>query len=237
MKSEAHPAIVDEATWSAAQEAKGERPINGMGGALLAGILRCAGCGYAMKPDTMRARDGSKLRLYCCRTERSSGRCPAPASVLGRVVEPWVVERFFAGIRGMRAEGTALSHELGAAEAALARAEKELAAYLAAVSADEVGVEAFGDGARQRREQADRAQDALDEARERAGFADLPLSADLEADWPDLDLVERRQLLRAGLDAVILKRGRVGIAERAEVVWRGQGEPAPDRRRKETANA
>lgn len=228
----AHEPIVDEATWNAAQQAKGERPVNGMGGSLLAGVLRCAGCGYVLKPDTMRARDGEKLRLYRCRTERSSGRCPAPASVLGRVIEPWVVDRFFAGLGGMRAEGSVLTNELEAAEVTLARAEQELATYLAAVSAEDVGADAFREGARQRREQIDRAGQDLDEARERAGLADLPLAADLAGDWPDLDVAERGQLLRAGLDAVILRRGRVPIGERAEVVWRGEGEAPPDRRRR-----
>ncbi|MEO8092957.1 MAG: recombinase family protein, partial [bacterium] len=70
----AHDPIVDEATWKAAQNAKGERPVNGMGGALLAGVLRCAGCGYVLKPDTMKDRNGEKLRLYRCRTQRSEGR-------------------------------------------------------------------------------------------------------------------------------------------------------------------
>ncbi len=46
MNADAHEPIIDEATWNAAQDAKGERPINSMGGALLAGILRCDGCGY-----------------------------------------------------------------------------------------------------------------------------------------------------------------------------------------------
>lgn len=219
---EAHGAIVDEASWQAAQEAKGERPVNGMGGSLLAGILRCAGCGYVLKPDTMKDRDGEKLRLYRCRTERSSGRCPAPAAVLGRVIEPYVVGAFFDGIGGMRAEGSALTAELEAAEAALARAEQELTAYLGAVSADDVGAEAFREGARQRRDRADAAREALDQARGRAGVAELPLRADLEAEWPKLDVGEQGDLLRAGLDRVTLRRGRVPISERAQLVWRGE---------------
>ncbi len=48
-----------------------------------------------------------------------------------------------------------------------------------------------------------------------------------QREWPDLELAERRQLLKAGLDAVILSRGRVAIDERAQVVWRGDGEEAP----------
>ncbi|HWK28177.1 MAG TPA: recombinase family protein [Solirubrobacter sp.] len=214
----------DEALWQAAQEAKGKRPVNGLGGSLLAGLLRCEGCGYVLKPDTMKQR-GVNRRLYRCRTERSSGRCPSPASVLGTVVEPFVLDHFMRGLRGMRAEGVAVAEDLKATEAALTTARRELDTYIAAVSAADVGAVAFANGARQRREAVERAQTALNEARERAGLADLPLAADLEADWPNLTTQQRNKLLRAGLDAVMIGRGRVPIAERATVYWRGECPP------------
>ncbi len=221
----AHKALVDESTWQAAQEAAGERPVNRMGGSLLAGVLRCEGCGYVLKPDSMKDRDGSKLRLYRCRTERSTGRCPSPASVLGNVIEPHVVGTFFDGLKGMRAEGVAMADDLRAAEETVKRAEREMTTYLAAVSAADIGAEAFAAGARQRRESVEEAHATFEEARVRAGLADLPLTADLEAEWPDLDVPDRNRLLRAGFDAVVLSRGRVPIGERARVYWRGEAPP------------
>lgn len=218
---DAHEPIIDEQTWRAAQEAKGDKPVNGMGGALLSGVLRCAGCGYVLKPDTMSQR-GVKRRLYRCRTERSSGRCPAPASVLGSVIEPHVVETFFAGLRGMRAEGTTLTEELRTAEATFDTAARELDAYVTAVSAADVGAEVFAAGARQRREAIDAAERELEEIRDRAGLADLPLASDLDVDWPTMDVHDQRALLQAGLDAVVIERGRLPISERARVYWRGQ---------------
>ena len=93
VKPDAHEPIVDEPLWQAAQEAKGERPNNSMGGALLAGRSPLQGCGYVLKADTHeRTATATKLRLYRCRTELSWGRCPAPASTLGRVVEPYVID-------------------------------------------------------------------------------------------------------------------------------------------------
>ena len=65
-----------------------------MGGALLSGVLRCAGCSYILKPDTIGA-DGSRLRLLV-RGERPVASARA-ASVLGKVIEPFVVETFFRG--------------------------------------------------------------------------------------------------------------------------------------------
>src|SRR5207248_8797459 len=83
-KEKAHDVLVDPDTWAAAQT-KRAKPHNGFGGALLSSIVRCGGCGGPLKADSMRDRDGTKLRLYRCRGESSRGRCAAPASILGRV--------------------------------------------------------------------------------------------------------------------------------------------------------
>ncbi len=48
-----------------------------------------------IKADTMRDRDGQTLRLYRCRGRHASGVCQARSSVLGRLVEPYVVDWFF----------------------------------------------------------------------------------------------------------------------------------------------
>jgi site-specific DNA recombinase len=232
---EAHEQIVDPETWERAQRAIGDRPVNGMGGALLAGILRCEACGYVLKPDTMRDRSGEKLRLYRCRGHRPGGSCPAPASVLGRVVEPWTVEQMFLWLGGVRARGSALTSDLRAAELSLSKAKRELATYITAVSAEDVGAEAFAAGAKQRREAVDAAAAFEDEVRERAGLTDLPQEADLRQQWPELDVGEQNAILRAALDAVILSNGRGRqIDQRARLVWRGSAETVkrPDLRRK-----
>lgn len=228
----AHPPLVDADLFAAAQQAKGERPVNGMGGALLSGIVRCAGCSYVLKPDTMKGRDGSKLRLYRCRGERAGGKCPAPASVLGRVIEPHVEATFLEGVGGLRAEAAAATDELVDAEKARDRAERELAKWLERESLADLG-DIYEAGLRERVRQRDEAADALDDVRARAGLADLPDAAVLEDEWPSLGLIERRQLLASGLDAVFIRRGRDAIAERSRVLWRGEGPadlPGPGKR-------
>lgn len=232
VKAGAHEPLVDDATFVAAQEAKGIRPVNGMGGALLSGVLRCAGCSYVLKPDTMKGRDGGKLRLYRCRGERSGGKCPAPASVLGGVIEPFVVEQFFAGLGGMRAEASIITEELRVAEEAFRRVDRELSAWRDNESLVDLG-DTYVEGLRVRVVRRDEALEALEHARVRAGIADLPEATELEALWPDLDVAERRHLLHAGLDAVFVRRGRVPIADRTLVLWRGEGPddlPGPGRR-------
>ncbi len=222
----AHPAIVTEAEWRAAQGVRGLSPLmNGNGdGALLAGLLRCAGCRYVMKPDSMRAASGEKLRLYRCRGDHAAGKCEAPASVLGRVVEPYVIERFFEAL----GPGGMLARPLPNAKAAeragkdLEAAEVELQAWIEA-DITEFGRELYVAGleVRQRR---------FDEARERLDVAlgptvALPAVADLGDLWGDLSVGERRQLLAAGIDAVMVRRGRDGIESRSLVLWHGE---APD---------
>ena len=55
---DAHPPIIDRATWEAAQVAHGTTTRSGTP-ALLTGLLRCAGCRYLMKPGKMTDRRGS----------------------------------------------------------------------------------------------------------------------------------------------------------------------------------
>lgn len=221
---DAHKPLVDEQTWQAAQNARGERPTNGLGGALLSGVVRCAGCGHVLKPDTMHQR-GVKRRLYRCRTERASGRCPAPASVLGSVIEPFVTDMFLDGFDRLRAEGVPTAVDLRDAEQAVARTDLELSTYLAAVSAADVGPEAFAAGARQRRDAADQARDELARLRDAAAGAGLPTTVTLRDDWPNMSMSEQRALLHAGLDAVVVHRGREPIENRATVYWRGTAPP------------
>jgi phage terminase large subunit-like protein len=78
----AHPAIVDEDLWRAAQVRVRSHP----GGrrrdtiALLHGIIRCAGCRFQMSRALTNSQ-GYARDYYHCRAFRVSGRCPSPAAV------------------------------------------------------------------------------------------------------------------------------------------------------------
>src|SRR5215216_6527383 len=92
----AHAPLVSPAEWEAAQ---GDRhvssPRNG-DGLMLSGLVRCAGCRYLLKPDAMRGRNGERIGLYRCRGRHAAGKCPAPASILARVLDPHVERLFLA---------------------------------------------------------------------------------------------------------------------------------------------
>jgi len=130
----AHTALVSAAGWRAAQgKTTPSTPRNG-DGALLAGILRCAGCRYLLKPDKMRGRDGEQLRIYRCRGEHAAGRCTSRATVMARVIEPHVIDMFFTalGPDGVLAHAAADDGKIEEAGRRVSDAELELEAFLGA---------------------------------------------------------------------------------------------------------
>jgi DNA invertase Pin-like site-specific DNA recombinase len=230
VNADAHEPIVSRAEWEAAQASSGVT-ARGKGGALLSGILRCASCRYALKADTMRGRAGERIALYRCRGRHAAGVCPAPASALARVIDPFIEARFLAalGPDGALAEAAAQTGEPEELTAAVEDAELELAAYRdEGRIADVIGRDAFLAGLEERARRLDEARRELADAHERAHLgSSLPTLPGRLADaWPALTVAERRAILAAAIPVVFLRPGRnIGIEERALALWRGQ-EPA-----------
>jgi DNA invertase Pin-like site-specific DNA recombinase len=225
-KEHAHPSIVSESEWRAAQRARSAAPLRSSDGALLSGLLRCAGCRYVMKPDRMTDRDGSRIRLYRCRGDHAAGRCPAPSSVLGRVVEPEVERRFLAELPpgGILARGQGKQRDLDELAGQVADAERELEAWVTEPALTALGRELYLAGMESRQQAVDEARTALAEASDNGPLNLVGADVDLSALWPDLPVSERRHFLAAGIDAIMLRRGRE-LDDRLLVFWRGE---APD---------
>jgi hypothetical protein len=170
-----------------------------------------------------RTADGGRVpyAAYVC-----SDRCTAPAKislpatdafVLGRVLEHLAASDAAGAPRGSR-------DRIGDAERELDAAEAELDAYLAAVSAADVGAAAFARAARERRERVDEARHALADA---ASWAHGPSHDDLISRLPDMDDLERNAILRTLVDHVVIaKAGRQlgpvsNASDRVLVVMRG----------------
>lgn len=98
VNKDAHPALVTEAEWQAAQmnprlaRAKDDKPLP-----LLSGLIRCAGCRFGMSLG----RGPKGERMYRCRERHASGRCPSPASVLADVVEGYVQGLLVSELQGL----------------------------------------------------------------------------------------------------------------------------------------
>jgi len=228
----AHDPLVTRSEWEAAQ-ANGRTLASPRKspGALLSGLVRCSGCRYAVKADTMRGRDGARLGLYRCRGRHAAGRCSAPATVMARLLDPYIEGMFLdaLGPDGLLAEASEATGAIDAAARLVEDAEHELSEYLASTLVSVVGQERFVAVAEQKQQELDRAQAALQAARQNSVFADtLNLtSGSLPEAWPSLSIQEKRHLLAASIDAVIIRAVRgtgraVPLDERVFVLWRGQ---------------
>jgi site-specific DNA recombinase len=233
VNADAHEPLVTRAEFEAAQ-GNGRAvasPRNG-DGLLLAGLVRCAGCRYLMKPDHMRDRDGSRLGIYRCRGRHAAGKCPAPASVMARLLDPYMEEMFLAalGPDGPLAEATEATDAIDIAVEAVDDAERELNEYVAANLVSVVGQEVFRSGLELRQGVLESARAELTEARQTSAFANaLDLTpGSLSEAWPALPVAEKRHLLAAALDAIMVRAVRgsgraVPLEERVHILWRGQG--------------
>jgi hypothetical protein len=223
----AHEPLIDEPTWRKAQRVK-QRPSRRSGPTtLLAGLIRCAGCRYALKPSRMKDRNGERLLMYSCRGKKAAGKCPAPTTVLARLIEPYVVECFMERAGGAEVGAVKLTDEIAVAQLAVDSARVEVDSFLEADIEGTVGVERYRRELERRQTVQDAAEDALAALVRRSADPGLPDSVELRRMWPSLSLEEQRQLLGLGIDAVFLRRpprrGLSALDDRAFIAWRGEG--------------
>lgn len=218
----AHPPLVSEDEFLAAQSAVGVKPArkNFDAPALLAGLVRCQGCGMAMT----RGGNGRAV-VYACRGRHSAGYCEAPASIVAHRVDNHVTGIALHALAAFSARPVSDRKALDASRDRLRDAERELAAFLAGVSAAGLDPADFAAAARQRRE-------AVDLAREEVGRAAgrvLPVvDGDPVALWDVLSVEQRSRLLRGLIEAVVVRKvgkgGRVvAVEDRVRVIRRDAG--------------
>jgi site-specific DNA recombinase len=226
----AHAPLVSRAEFEAAQ---GDRTVASArigDGLLLQGIVRCAGCRYLLKADNMKGRNGERLGLYRCRKIHAAGECPAPATIMARVLDPFIEQAFVdaLGPTGPLAEAVASTKALDAAVTSLADAEAELAVYRDANLISVIGKDAYLEGLEARAEVVRVAQAKLNEARQQNAMNghDVDTSGDLIEAWTTLNVAEKRALLTASLDAIFIRSGggaNVPVSDRTLLLWRGEG--------------
>jgi len=220
----AHPPIVEAEVFEAAQLALDSRARPTRSGgptALLAGLARCTGCGRVM------SRSG---HVYVCHRQfGNAGKCPAPVAITAANIDAHVALIARAELASLNVKGES-GYSIERAREELQRAEAELGAYLAAVSAADVGALAFAEGARVRREAVDEARAAFVAEQQ---IAPSYVHATGAGAWDGLDADERNQVLRGLLGCVLVApagRGYRGpIEHRVRVIRHGAdvGLPAP----------
>jgi DNA invertase Pin-like site-specific DNA recombinase len=90
VNEKAHPPVVDEATWEAAQQPKRVVALPDPHPALLARLVRCAGCSMTMSVRRHPRGTGPAEVVYSCPGHSSAGPCPAPASIDATYLEAYV---------------------------------------------------------------------------------------------------------------------------------------------------
>jgi site-specific DNA recombinase len=216
----AHPALVSEDTWLAAQPTRMSRPPRSAEPmALLAGLVRCASCGHLMT----RGRSGDQ-RIYGCPHHHSAGDCPRPATITLPILDEYVTAIARAELARWSVRAASDGKALRSARRAVIEAERELAAYLEGVAAAGLAPGRYADGARKRADGVEKARERLATLleRERTRIDGDPLKA-----WEEMSQVQRNRLLGSLIEAVIVVpvgRGRrVPPGERARVVGHGAG--------------
>lgn len=214
----AHPALVAVDEFEAAQApvARPGRRAQRDDVALLGGLVRCQGCGHMMSRGS---------RAYMCHARSSAGPCPAPAGITMRLLDQHVERIALLELQAGRVNATEAERHIVDARARLADAERELAAFLQAVSADTIGAEAFGAAARARSERVEAAR--VDLRRRMSVRPLLPNLGETHDVWEQLSVHERNQLLRALLEVVVVRKagrgGRPKVQDRVRVIRHGAG--------------
>jgi site-specific DNA recombinase len=238
----AHPAIVTLPEFRAVQAVNGGTGAIKRESALLSGIIRCAGCRYAMRhvwqKYTLASGEVKRVGTYACQRRHAGGVCQEPAHVMAHTVEPVVIEHFLMwhGLEdGWERPGA--PDELQEAERQLADAQARLEAFLADDELREtVGRDAFLAEAK-RRQQAIANAEAARDALAAQGHTDDVRLFFLRDEWETFDKAERAQRLRSAIESVYVRRGHAQrdrldapIQDRVLIRWAGEDRSERPRR-------
>jgi hypothetical protein len=223
VNTEAHDPLVSEGLWQAAQVA-GDRAHPSKGTSLLTGLVRCAGCRYALESSVAMDR-------YRCAGRHTGGKCPEPVSIRRALLDDYVWDYM---VRRVEEERLTL-------EARRVADASEVEAVKHELHGARVAEEAFNDnldaitilGQQRWNVQAARHRDRVAGLERRLGeVTSAEISAGDVPDWAALDrapLEVKRRALAHGLDVVFLRgkpgRGGSGVLDpsRVLILERGQG--------------
>jgi DNA invertase Pin-like site-specific DNA recombinase len=213
----AHQPLTDAGTWQAAQHPNPwKQARTGREQALLAGMVRCAGCCLSLRPSYNPAQPE-----YRCGGRSSKGRCPAPVHIRSDVLDAYVESVALELLRHRRRLPVAARlnarEKLGAADAALTRYRDSDA--LPRV----LGDERFTAGLLVRVERVRDARLELASYQEQQALHYLPPYAEIEAAWPTLPASERREIMHSVIDCVFIGHGLQRFSERISVCPVGTG--------------
>ena len=227
LNERAHLPLVDAATWQAAQHPRRVVLLHELQPALLARLVRCAGCSLTMSAYWHRAHGTAVEVIYRCQGHSAAGACPAPASIGALYLEPYVEERVFDILRRRRREPAA---ELARAEHSVQAASAALTRYRDSDRVlDALGENAYLAGIAARGDRVRMARLELVAVRDAHSIHTLPSTAELESRWIDLDDHQRRGVIAQVIDCVFVRAGQLHIEDRVTVCRAGTAPSLPRR--------
>jgi DNA invertase Pin-like site-specific DNA recombinase len=211
VRAGAHPIIVDEVLWQAANRVRpavrSDVEAREHEDSLLRGLLRCSGCRYVMK--RLPHRTGPPR--WRCRTvlaeKACTHECCAPATLTGRDgerIEARVVEEFFELATGVAVEPSTTTSKVADLERQVTDSEALLDELGTLAVRRQLGADRWTKMVAETREQLDQATAGLARARARATMLPGVDRVTLEQAWEGMTLPERQDALRSIVQAVMV---------------------------------
>ena len=223
----AHEPLVDEATFLTAQRQRRDglpRVAENQTVSILSGIVRCAGCSFAMKPQSA---SKTSRAVYRCTKKSVHGVCPEPATVTKERIETYVIEQFLQGFPNLaihqspdETDSDVLAEAVAAEQAYRAQLDNlELRTTIGDVDHDRLIATLH----RQWQEKLAAVSDVPTPSPLPEGMSLEGLVSTLQAEGRTEEL---RELLGSGIEVVFVRtaasrRRDLPIADRVKIVWRG----------------
>jgi hypothetical protein len=226
VKREAHEPIVSESLWRRAQREPGRRTPRGS--YLLSGLARCAGCGRTLRGSTFRNKRKNKTtgvvtsvyesHVYTCNTLG----CTTSSTVIAPRLEAEVVRRFF-DYHGSPTLQAVDEPEIAQTQTEIERLGERVATLAMVVPSHPKAVQAHQEALSAAEGELMAAERRLDDLLSKQSSGDFHTLRD---DWDELLLAEQAEILREGIDAIVVRRsnghGPAGdIAHRVLVCFDG----------------
>jgi site-specific DNA recombinase len=221
----AHEPLVAPNLWFAAQ-ALPATYIRRENQSLLAGLIKCAACGYTMT----RVGGGSRgYRNYRCTVRHSTGNCPEPARISTKKADGYVLSQISQWIKAGEQDfhASEVEQQLADAQARAESAEAELIAFRDSEAASIIGQDSFLEGLRTRQGTLEAVQQELDTLQHTASAAVIPeLTEGAFSSFLEQDEKKQRDLVVMVLDSVTVKRAEnpnskfADPAERMAIHWK-----------------
>lgn len=220
VKADAHEPLVPVALWRKAQNEPGRRTPRGT--YLLSGIVRCAGCGRCMRASSGGAT--TKPAIYQCVTAECELRY---TTVTVERMDEEVTRQFFDRLSDFHVRAVD-DGEHDAARAIVLERTGDVERLAQVVPTHPAAIAAHQGALAEAERQLADAEDRLAQLAASSGHA--PDADELRAAWPALTGAERREILRASIDAILVRRAssrtwNLPVADRILICFRGE---APD---------